>query len=55
MKDIVLIILKYFWRSSRTEAKKTCMCVVEQLSSTMRRDLLNNVLHLWAGIFLLSI
>ena len=24
-------------------------------NNTMRRDLLNNVLHLWAGIFLLNI
>ena len=30
MKDIVLIILKYFWFEG-TEAKKICMCVVEQL------------------------
>ena len=25
------------------------------IAFTMRRDLLNNVLHLWAGIFLLNI
>ena len=37
----------------------TCVYVNEdfekRLKDTMRRDLLNNVLRLWAGIFLLNI
>ena len=29
--------------------------IILEFWHTMRRDLLNNVLHLWAGIFLLNI
>ena len=35
--------------------KKTIFCLLFSFLHTMRRDLLNNVLHLWAGIFLLNI
>ena len=40
-------IVHWFW--------KRCTTCSEHVDSTMRRDLLNNVLHLWAGIFLLNI
>ena len=49
----VLCKLSFFFLKCQL---KTCNTILDKIFlNTMRRDLLNNVLILWAGIFLLNI